>query len=131
MLTPQDKALIKKLQPEFPLAERPFALLAAQAGISEKEMIAYFKKLKRGKVLRYIAPMFDLSRLGSVSSLVAMRVPAKKLKKTVEIINSYPNISHNYQRDDEYNVWFSVSQRCALRYFFTRLPRGPMTAREL
>ena len=109
MLSVHDKDLIKKLQPEFPLTERPFAVLAAQAGISEEAMIKFFKKLQRGKVLRYIAPMFDLRQIGVVSSLVAMKVPVKKLKATIKIINAFPNISHNYLREDAYNVWFTVS----------------------
>ncbi|MBF0121831.1 MAG: Lrp/AsnC family transcriptional regulator [Candidatus Omnitrophica bacterium] len=108
-MTSKDKAVIKKLQPEFPLASRPFAVLADQAGISEKEMITFFKRCKKDKVLRYMAPMFDMRKLGIVSSLIAMRVPEKKITKTVKVINAYPNISHNYLRADDYNVWFTVS----------------------
>lgn len=109
MLTPKEKTILKKLQPDFPLASRPFAVLASQAGITEGEMIALFKRLSRQKVLRYIAAMFDMRKLGIVSSLIAMRVPPKKLKKAVNVINSYPNVSHNYLRKDEYNVWFTLS----------------------
>ena len=110
MLKATHKSIIKKIQPEFPLAVRPFKVLADQAGISEREMVAFFRKLKRDKVLRYIAPMFDLRKIGIVSSLVAMKVPRSKMNRTVRAINAYPNISHNYLRDDhEYNIWFTVS----------------------
>ncbi len=109
MLSLKDKKILKKIQQEFPLDPRPFAVLAGQAGITEKEMVALFKDLKKRKVLRYIAPMLDMRKLGIVSSLVAMRVPADKLKKTVAAINAYPNVSHNYLRADDYNVWFTVS----------------------
>ncbi|MBF0618535.1 MAG: Lrp/AsnC family transcriptional regulator [Candidatus Omnitrophica bacterium] len=109
MITSKDKILLKKLQPEFPLASRPFAVLAEQAGLSEKDMIAAFKRLQKEKILRYIAPMFDMRKLSIVSSLIAMRVPLNKQKKAVQVINAYPNVSHNYLRAGEYNVWFTVS----------------------
>ncbi|MBF0570098.1 MAG: Lrp/AsnC family transcriptional regulator [Candidatus Omnitrophica bacterium] len=108
-MTEKDKKFLKGLQTDFPLTPRPFAALADEAGCSEQEMLAYFKKLKEDGVLRYIAAMFDLRKLGIVSSLIALRVPECKLDKTVKIINSYPNISHNYLRADAYNVWFTVS----------------------
>ncbi len=109
MMTTKDRKLLKGLQTDFPLTSRPFAALAAEAGCTEKEMLAYFKKLKKDGMLRYIAAMFDLRKLGIVSSLIALRVPESKLNKTVKIINAYPNISHNYLRADDYNVWFTVS----------------------
>ncbi len=109
MLSVKDKNILRKLQQEFPLDPRPFAVLAAQAGMTEKEMVAFFKDLKKRKVLRYIAPMFDMRKLGIVSSLVAMRVPEAKIARTVAAINAYPNVSHNYNRADDYNVWFTVS----------------------
>lgn len=109
MLKAKDKTFLKKLQTDFPLESRPFAALARDEGISEKEMLAYFRKLKADGVLRYIATMFDLRKLGIVSSLIALRVPPEKLEKTVHIINAYPNVSHNYLRKGDYNVWFTVS----------------------
>lgn len=108
-MTSKDKKFLKGLQTDFPLTSRPFAFLAEQAGCTEKEMLAYFKKLKKDGVLRYIATMFDLRKLGIVSSLIALRVPESKIEKTVRIINAYPNISHNYLRADDYNIWFTVS----------------------
>ena len=127
MLTFNDKTFLKKLQTDFPLTPRPFAVLAAEEGITEKKMLAYFKKMKKNGVLRYIAPMFDLRKLGIISSLIALRVPQSKLDKTVAIINAYPNVSHNYLRKDDYNVWFTVSaaseNRLKTIYFEARLPR--------
>lgn len=109
MLKVKDKKFLKGLQTDFPLTARPFAALADSAGITEGEMLAYFKKLKEDGVLRYIATMFDLRKLGIVSSLIALRVPEDKIEKTVKIINAYPNVSHNYLRADVYNIWFTVS----------------------
>jgi DNA-binding Lrp family transcriptional regulator len=109
MLTPKEKIFLKKLQTDFPLTPRPFATLAKKSGLSEQEMLAYFKKLHQKGVLRYIAAMFDLRKLGITSSLIAMRVPLRKIDRTVSIINACPNVSHNYLRKDDYNVWFTVS----------------------
>ncbi len=109
MLTAKDKKFLKALQTDFPLASRPFAVLAEAQGVSEARMLAYFKKLRREGVLRYIAAMFDLRKLGIVSTLIGMRVPVNKLTATVRRINDYPHVSHNYLREGEYNVWFTVS----------------------
>lgn len=109
MLTSKDKSVLKKLQPDFPLSSRPFAVLARQAGISEEEMMDCFRRLRREKILRYIAAMFDMRKLGIVSTLVAMRVPVNKLNKTIRIINAFPNVTHNYLRNHDYNVWFTLS----------------------
>jgi DNA-binding Lrp family transcriptional regulator len=109
MLTVNDKEFLRSAQEDFPVTSRPFAALGRRAGMSEAETLAYFKQLKDRKVLRYIAAMFDLGSLGIVSTLVAMRVPKGKLDRTVRLINSFPNITHNYLRDGEYNVWFTLS----------------------
>ena len=109
MLTIKDKKFLRKLQTDFPLVSRPFAVLAAEQGVTEAELLAYFKDLRQQGVLRYIAVMFELKALGIISSLIGMRVPADKLDATVAINNAYPNVSHNYLREGEYNVWFTVS----------------------
>ncbi|MBF0330958.1 MAG: Lrp/AsnC family transcriptional regulator [Candidatus Omnitrophica bacterium] len=109
MLTAKDKIFLKGLQTDFPLDARPFGLLAGQAGLSEEKMLAYFRKFERQGLIRYIAPMFDLRKLGVVSTLIAMRVPVGQLDQVVRIINACPNVSHNYLRDGDYNVWFTLS----------------------
>ena len=103
------RKLLQDIQTDFPLVPRPFEAMARKAGCSEQEVVALLKKLSDEKTLRYIGAIFDLRKLGLVSSLVAMKVPEARLKKCVRVINAYPNVSHNYLRDDAYNVWFTLS----------------------
>ena len=57
-----------------------------------------------------IGPIFDASRIGlKAATLVAMRVPKNKVDDVARIINEYSNVSHNYEREDEYNVWFTLA----------------------
>jgi DNA-binding Lrp family transcriptional regulator len=109
------KDVLKKLQSDFPLVDHPFEWIGREMGLSEAEALAYFKKLKKDGILRYIGMTFDLRKLGVISTLVAMRVPKKQLAKTVAVINAYPQVSHNYLRSDDYNVWFTLSTASAGR----------------
>ncbi len=108
-LSVKKRQLLKDLQTDFPLVSRPFAQIAKKVGSSEQKVLVELRKLQEEKILRYIGVIFDLGKLGIVSSLVAMRVPKKKLAQVVRVINSYPNISHNYLRADDYNIWFTLS----------------------
>ena len=105
----KDKKFLKAAQDDFPLVSRPYRALAGRYGCSEEAMLGRLRTFKENKIIRYAGAVFNMKRLGIRSTLVAMRVPAHKLTKTVRIINSYPHISHNYLRDDAYNVWFTIS----------------------
>ena len=50
---------------------------------------------------------FVPGKLGFVSTLCAARVPTDKIDNFAEIVNRYPGVTHNYQRDNTYNVWFT------------------------
>jgi len=108
-----DKKILNILQEEFPLEERPFLIVAEKCGISEDEALSRIQKLKDEGIIRRIGAVFDGSKLGRVSTLCAARVPEEKIDGFVQIVNANKNVTHNYRRNNEYNIWFTVSAASA------------------
>jgi len=108
-----DKKILNILQKEFPLAEEPFAIVAEKCGISEEETLARVQKMKEEGIIRRIGAVFDGAKMGRVSTLCAARVPEDKIELFVKTVNANKNVTHNYRRDDEYNIWFTVSAASA------------------
>ncbi|MSQ25962.1 MAG: Lrp/AsnC family transcriptional regulator [Dehalococcoidia bacterium] len=104
-----DKQILNVIQSAFPMVERPYAALAAQLGLSEDEMMRRLVELRRKNVVRQIGGIFDTRRLGYKSSLVAMQFPAGKVAAGARVVNEHPGVSHNYERNHAYNLWFTVA----------------------
>jgi DNA-binding Lrp family transcriptional regulator len=104
-----DKRLLNLLQGNFPLAERPFAHVAGLAGVSEDEVLSRTARLLGERIIREITPIFDTRVLGYKSMLVAARVDAENPWRAAKIINSHPGVSHNYLRDHDFNLWFTIA----------------------
>ena len=103
-----DKQLVNIIQSGFPVTERPFQALGQQLGIGEDEVIDRLKAIRQSGEIRRLGASFDSRKLGYTSTLCAVRVPAEKLEAAVGVINSYPNVTHNYERNNHYNVWFTL-----------------------
>jgi DNA-binding Lrp family transcriptional regulator len=104
-----DKKILNILQKEFPLVEQPFLAVAERCGIDEEEAITRIQKLKDAGIIRRIGAVFAGDKLGRVSTLCAACVPKEKLEDFVRTVNAFPGVTHNYLRNNEYNVWFTVS----------------------
>jgi siroheme decarboxylase len=102
-----DKAIINRIQSEFPIASRPYLELANELDLTEKEVLDRVARLKNDRIIRRIGGNFVPDKLGFVSTLCAARVPAEKIEHFAKIVNRYPGVTHNYQRDNPYNVWFT------------------------
>jgi siroheme decarboxylase len=109
MLSKLDRLILKELQDNFPISSRPYAESCRKFGISEEELISKVKSLKKRKLIRYAGAIFETKKLGIKSTLVAIRAPRKSLSRVTRIINSYPQVSHNYLRAGVYNIWFTLS----------------------
>lgn len=101
--------LLYKMQNAFPLTERPFAALAEELGESEEALLREVRRLKEKGIIRQTSAIFDTKRLGYHSSLVAFRVPEEKIESAAEMINAHPGVSHNYLRNHEFNIWFTLA----------------------
>jgi len=101
--------LLSLIQKEFPLTKYPFLELAKKLNVSEEEVLKALQKEKENSIIRQISPIFDTKRLGYKSSLVAFKVDSNDINKAVEVINSHPGVSHNYERNHDFNIWFTIA----------------------
>jgi DNA-binding Lrp family transcriptional regulator len=104
-----DKKLLNLLQGSFPLDPRPFAHVAGLAGLSEDEVLSRTARLLDERIIREITPIFDTRVLGYSSMLVAAKVDSENPWRAAKIINSHPGVSHNYLRDHDFNLWFTIA----------------------
>ena len=106
-----DKKILNLIQRNFPLVERPFAEIAGHAGIGEAEAIERIGRMLDRGVIRRIRALYDARSLGYVSTLAACRVDPDRIEPVAEELNRLVEVSHNYQRDGEYNLWFTLIAR--------------------
>ena len=106
-LTANDKALLNIIQSDFPLTARPYQTIAQRLGTTEKDVLERLRRLKDNHIIRRIGGNFSPEKLGFVSTLCAARVPGEKIDAFTEAVNRYPGVTHNYQRDNRFNIWFT------------------------
>ena len=104
-----ENELLFEMQNAFPMAERPFKAVAEKLNSTEEEVLSLVQKLKDEKIIRQTSAIFDTKRLGYKSSLVAFKVSEDKIDQAAEIINAHPGVSHNYLRNHDYNIWFTMA----------------------
>lgn len=104
-----DRRLLNLLQTRLPLDLHPFRVLAEMAGLPLEELLERLKRMKAIGIIRRISAIFDSHRLGYQSTLVAARVPPERLAEVSAVINAHPGVSHNYARNDAYNLWFTLA----------------------
>ena len=104
-----DKRLLNLMQGSFPIAARPYQHVAAQAEVSEQEVMARVQRLLDERIIRQVTPIFDTRALGYSSMLVAAKVDPENPWRAATIINAHPGVSHNYLRNHEFNIWFTIA----------------------
>jgi DNA-binding Lrp family transcriptional regulator len=109
MMDSTDREILNRIQREVPLEREPFDAIGRDLGIAGDEVIRRIESLKRTRVIRQISAIFDTRVLGYESSLVAAKIPAHRLGEGAKAINSHPGVSHNYERNNEFNLWYTVA----------------------
>jgi len=104
-----DKQIINSLQGNFPIEDHPYQIIAQQLDISEDELLSRLEQLLSSKTLTRFGPMYDIQKLGGCFSLCAIRVPTQMFEQTTEIVNSFSQVAHNYERDHEFNMWYVLA----------------------
>jgi DNA-binding Lrp family transcriptional regulator len=97
------------MQGSFPIAPRPYEHVATAAGVTEGEVLARVKRLLEDRIIRQVTPIFDTRALGYSSMLVAAKVDPENPWRAAQIINEHPGVSHNYLRNHEFNIWFTIA----------------------
>lgn len=113
-----DRRLLQLAQDAFPLTEKPFTELGKMLNLKEEEVMFRFRNLKELGIIKYVGPIVNTEKIGlHASALIAMKVPEEKLEQIVKVINGYEKVFHNFLRDHEYNIWFTLkaSDEVALR----------------
>ena len=104
-----DRRLLNLMQGSFPIARRPYAAVAAAAEITEDEVLRRVRRLLNERIIRQVTPIYDTRALGYGSMLVAAKVDPEHPWRAAKIINSHPGVSHNYLRNHEFNMWFTLA----------------------
>lgn len=107
-----DLALLTVLQDDLPLVSRPWSTIAERLGISETETLGRMQRLEGARIIRGISPVLESRNLGlHAATLVALSVPEERVDEIAAIISSFPEVSHNFQRDHSYSIWFTIASR--------------------
>ncbi|HLM50502.1 MAG TPA: Lrp/AsnC family transcriptional regulator [Solirubrobacteraceae bacterium] len=104
-----DRRLLNLMQGRFPLEPRPYARVAAEAGLGEDETLARVRRLLDDRIIRQVTPIFDTRALGYQSMLVAAKVDPEHPWRAAKVVNAHPGVSHNYLRNHDFNLWFTIA----------------------
>jgi siroheme decarboxylase len=104
-----DRRLLNLMQGSFPITRRPYEAVARDAGLTEPEVLSRVARLLDARIIRQVTPIFDTRALGYASMLVAAKVDPENPWRAAKLINAHPGVSHNYLRDHDFNIWFTLA----------------------
>ena len=102
-----DRAILNRIQSDFPITSRPYRTIARELDLSENDVLKRVLRLKESGIIRRIGGNFTPDKLGFVSTLCAAKVPEDKVPLFAEVVNRYPGVTHNYRRENTFNIWFT------------------------
>lgn len=107
-LTEAERRLLNVMQQGFLPVPEPFKEIAARLGWTEEAVLAELRRLKEAGVIRRLGAIIDSRKIGYTGTLCAMRVPEERIPEAAAVINSFPEVTHNYVREHDYNIWFTI-----------------------
>ncbi|MBT3199142.1 MAG: radical SAM protein [Phycisphaerales bacterium] len=108
-LDDQDKALMSVIQANFPVDRRPFERLGSYLNDEPEDLERRVKRMRDDGLIRRLGAVFDSRKLGYVSTLVAARIEPDRLDEVAGEISKLPGVTHNYRRENAYNLWFTLT----------------------
>ncbi len=106
-----DKRILIELQNNLPVVKEPFLAVARKVGIDEDTFFRRVRRLIDRGIIRKFGLRIDSKKVGFKSTLVALKVPEEKLDETGEKLNEFEFVTHNYAREHEYNIWFTIIEK--------------------
>ena len=103
-----DRLILNEIQKKFPITYRPYMSLARKLRLKEKEVMERVQRLKDIGIIRRIGASFNAKSVGFSSTLCAAKVSESRIEEFVSIVNTYPGVTHNYEREGEFNIWFTL-----------------------
>ena len=103
-----DRELLTRLQHDFPVSSRPFEAVAQECGLTEEVVLSRMKRLSENGLLRRIGVSLHSAKIGSISTLVAAKVQKERVEGVAAFVNHYTEVTHNYEREDGFNLWFTI-----------------------
>ena len=104
-----DRKLLNLMQGRFALVPRPYDGVARAAGLTQDETLARVQRLVDERIIREITPIYDTRALGYQSMLVAAKIDPEFPHRAADVVNAHPGVSHNYLRDHDFNLWFTIA----------------------
>ncbi|MEJ2364793.1 MAG: AsnC family transcriptional regulator [Deltaproteobacteria bacterium] len=108
LLDELDRMILNEIQSNLPIESRPYQALAERLKCSEEEVLRRVQEMKDRDLIRRIGANCNSRKLGYTSTLCAAKVPSHLMERFIEVVNSYPGVTHNYRRKHEYNIWFTL-----------------------
>ncbi len=105
----RDKLLLNNVQGGFPVVSRPFAAVGEALGMSEEEVLFRLRHLVKTGALNRFGPILDARQMGGERTLATLHVPPERFEEVAAFVSALPTVSHNYERDHHYNMWFVTS----------------------
>jgi DNA-binding Lrp family transcriptional regulator len=102
-----DKAILNRIQSDFPIEPRPYEVIARELGLTEQQVVQRVRDLKAAGIIRRIGGNFVPHKVGFVSTLCAAKVPEDQIDAFAAVVNKYAGVTHNYQRENTFNIWFT------------------------
>ena len=124
-LSALDKRILNRLQDDIPFLKRPWEAIAKELRIDEDLLIARIASLKRAGVIRRISAVFSPRKIGHFSILTGVKAVPGGIGRVVDKINFYPEVTHNYRREGEYDIWFTIvaASNNRIKQILSRLKR--------
>lgn len=113
MLTQLEKQLLNNYQQGMPLVAEPYAEIARELNlqgfsVTEQDVINCLASLQKRGMISRVGAVIKPHRVGA-STLAAMAVPEGRINEVAQLVNSFSQVNHNYEREHRFNLWFVVT----------------------
>jgi len=103
-----DRRILRELQHDFPLSERPYEVIAERLQLSAEQLWTAVQRMLDEGIIRRMGASFDSKKLGFSSTLAAVSVEPELVDRAAEVVGQFPEVTHNYLRNDAFNIWFTL-----------------------